>query len=90
MYPLSLEPYTLDLLPRLRQTASIEHQKHLNYLSERQAAIESKKREEMRRVAPGWNGAWDALQPEPSTKHKQQTSSSFDDGLVDGLDKLST
>lgn len=49
--------------------------------------IENKKREEMNRVAPGWNGAWDALEPSTLNKHKKQNS--FEDDLVEGLEKLS-
>ncbi|EOQ98705.1 hypothetical protein E3P92_03015 [Wallemia ichthyophaga] len=85
VYPLSLEPYTLDLLPKLRHNANMEHDKHVNYLNERNALIESKKREEMKRVAPGWNGAWDTLEPSTLSKSKGK---SVDDELVEGLERL--
>lgn len=63
----------------------MEHDKHVNYLNERNALIESKKREEMKRVAPGWNGAWDTLEPSTLSKSKGK---SVDDELVEGLERL--
>lgn len=95
VYPLSLEPYALNLLPSLRQKANLEHQKHLNFLNERKAMIENKKKAEMNRVAPGWNGAWDALEPASvasptiSTNQNQHNRQpSIEEDLVNGLEKL--
>lgn len=67
---------------------NLEHNKHVNFLAERKALIENKKKEEMKKVAPGWDGGWDTLEPSRKNSNDGFNDNDTTKDLVDGLERL--